>query len=97
LIVGNSAYVAIRWGWLAYPAVLLALTQIFFILVVAQSAINHTAVWKSSPLALLFHGLSGLYVQQEQRYDAMDLREMDETAKVIKVKLQEARLVVVEK
>jgi hypothetical protein len=92
-----QAYVAIRWVWLAYPAALLALTQIFFILVVAQSAMNGTAVWKSSPLALLFHGLSGLSVQQEQRCDAMDLREMDETAKGIKVRLQEARLVVVEK
>jgi hypothetical protein len=92
-----QAYISIQWGWLAYPAALLVLTQLFFILVVVQSAVNGTAIWKSSPLALLFHGLSGLSVQQEQACNAMDISKMDEIAKNIEVRLQEARLVVVER
>jgi hypothetical protein len=48
-------------------------------------------VWKSSPLALLFHGLSGVSENQERR--AMEIGEMEKRAREIKVRLQDAQLV----
>jgi hypothetical protein len=97
-VIGTSyelqAYIAIRWGWLAFSASLVTLTLLFFILVVWQSTLTGVPVWKSSPLALLFHGLSGMSVETERR--AMEIVEMEKRAREMKVRLQDAQLLIVE-
>lgn len=57
--------VYVHWGWIAFPASLLVLQWIFLALVLAsrRSSVAGSGkegvrtAWKSSPLALLFHGL----------------------------------------
>ena len=44
----------VRWGWFALPAAAVSLTIVFLIWV----ASDQTEVWKNSPLALLFYGLT---------------------------------------
>jgi hypothetical protein len=88
-----QVYVAIRWLWLAFPACLLIFTFLFFVLVVIQSAFSGVAVWKSSPLAILFHGLSSSSVEQIQ--GATELADMEKHAKGMKVRFQDAHLAAV--
>jgi hypothetical protein len=62
--------------------------------VVWQVALNGVPVWKSSPLALLFHGLGGVSVDQGR--SELEIGEMEKRARGMKVRLQDAQLVMVE-
>jgi hypothetical protein len=88
-VVGMSqtleVYIAVRWPWLALSGTLLMLTLLFFALVVAQSAKGGVAVWKSSPLALLFHGLDEQSV--ERLRDTKEVAEMERRARHVRVQL----------
>lgn len=50
----------VRWGWLAFPTILAALTLLFFTGVILNSSglTFDVRTWKSSPLPLLFYGSS---------------------------------------
>lgn len=89
-IVGISTalhvYIAIRWPWLTFTGAILILTLVFFVLVVMQSSKDGVVVWKSSPLALLFHGLQ---LEDKQRCEPMSLAGMEHRAREIKVQLRE--------
>jgi hypothetical protein len=52
-----EVYIHIRWAWMAFSGSVVVLTMLFFVMIVAQSAGHGVAVWKSSPLALLYHGV----------------------------------------
>jgi hypothetical protein len=78
----------------SYTNLRVTLTLLFFVLVVWQLTLNGVPVWKSSPLALLFHGLRGF--SEDQGRSEMEIGEMEKRAREIKVKLQDAQLVVVE-
>lgn len=81
----QQVYVAIRWPWLAFSASLLAVTLVFFVLVVIQSATTGVAIWKSSPLALLAHGL-GPESQDKLRLET-EIVDMEDRASKMDVKL----------
>lgn len=51
--------VAVRWPFLAFPSALAFLTVTFFVLVLLETrpSQGRPHIWKSSPLALLYHGL----------------------------------------
>ncbi|KAK1749931.1 hypothetical protein QBC47DRAFT_395239 [Echria macrotheca] len=57
--------VSVNWSWLLYPAILLAFTSVFFILVMYRShrytrpggKQSGRSAWKSSVLPLLWHGI----------------------------------------
>ncbi|KAI0148250.1 hypothetical protein F4776DRAFT_673498 [Hypoxylon sp. NC0597] len=49
----------VRWGWIAMPAALAALTLIFFILTIITTERYQLPIWKSNPLAFVFHGPGG--------------------------------------
>jgi hypothetical protein len=87
-----QAYIAIRWIWLAFPASLLVLTLLFLVFIVAQSAESGVAVWKSSPLVLLFHGLNTSSV--EQVHGVIEIADMEDHARTMEVSLQDGRLTV---
>ena len=57
----DKTCIAVRWAWLTYPAFLVLLTLWFFTWVALETrtAGNRPAIWKSSPLALLYHGFAG--------------------------------------
>ncbi|PVH94801.1 hypothetical protein DM02DRAFT_618373 [Periconia macrospinosa] len=83
-----EVFVAVRWAWLAFPGAHLVLTWSFFVMVVIYSTKNNVSVWKSSPLALLYHGLSDDVVQ-ELRHET-EVNKMERTARDIHVQLKDS-------
>lgn len=87
-----DVYVEIQWVWLAFSAALLGLTMFFFILVVIQSATGGVAIWKSSPLALLAHGLAP-HSQEQLRTEGRpateeaEVRDLEVRARKMHIKL----------
>lgn len=82
----NETFIRVRWTWFTLPAALALFTLIFFMYTPVEIARHerHTN-WKSSPLALLFHGLDA---ETQERYSRIDdLDEMDEMAKEVNVQL----------
>lgn len=53
----SQTIVRVRWAWLSLPCALLAATLLFFGITVAGTSKARLDIWKSSALALLFHGL----------------------------------------
>jgi hypothetical protein len=50
--------ISVRWAYLAFPAALVLLTLAFFVAVLVETTHQRSRLdWKSSSLALLFHGL----------------------------------------
>jgi hypothetical protein len=51
----NTTCVAVRWKWMVFPAVMIALTGVFLLLVVIENrGVENDRLWKSSFLAALF-------------------------------------------
>lgn len=53
-----ASFVHIRWGWIALLAMVVALTGVFWGLAMRRTR-TRTGLWKSSAIAMLFHGLDG--------------------------------------
>ncbi len=54
-----STFVHIRWGWITLPATVVLMTGAFLAAAMLKSRTTRTKLWKSSALAMLFHGLDG--------------------------------------
>jgi len=89
--------VAIRWAWVTFPAALVALTLLFFVLLVLETwptqtsgGRNNPGIFKTNPLPLLHHGL--WYSERTARNpfdssaDTTDLKTMKELARNTTVK-----------
>jgi hypothetical protein len=83
--------VHIRWAFLAYPAVLVLLAIIFFISMVFETRRGQTSRhdWKSSPLALLFHGLDREALKREELSELVRVNEMERIAVRTPVRLSQ--------
>ena len=53
----SETIVKVRWAWLALPCMLLAGTLVFLGFTIIRTRKQQMGIWKSSSLALLFHGL----------------------------------------
>lgn len=53
----EASFMQVRWSWLALPATVILLATLLLILTICQNQASNTYIWKSSPLALLFHPL----------------------------------------
>ncbi|KAK1672153.1 hypothetical protein BDP55DRAFT_771132 [Colletotrichum godetiae] len=91
-VIITQTCIYVQWGYIAYPIALLALQWIFSTLVlIACSQRRRTrdgparAVWKSSPLALLFHGLDEDLRVRSQNLETF--RQMNSLADDVKVRL----------
>ncbi|KAK9415826.1 hypothetical protein SUNI508_10126 [Seiridium unicorne] len=51
----QQQFVSVRWGWVAFPAVLIILATIFLVATIMSTRAKHIGFWKTSPLTLLFH------------------------------------------
>ena len=79
--------IKVRWAWLSLPAVLIVFGMLFLGATIWESRrISPGSVWKSSSLAVVFHGLDG---RRRSDYGQLnDLKDMKDTAKDIRVRLE---------
>jgi len=57
LAMSYESFVQVRWAFITVPVVIVVLTAIFLAAAVWRSEQSRTKLWKSSALAMLFHGL----------------------------------------
>ena len=77
-------YVHVSWPWITLPAFLVIAGTIFLILAMYETERLGASIWKTSELALLFHGL------EESDHELNNLlrsSEMEHTASSTKVKV----------
>lgn len=55
----SEVYIRVSWLWITLPALLVAAGAAFLILAMLETKRRGECVWKTSELALLFHGLGG--------------------------------------
>lgn len=82
--------VRIQWAFIIYPAILVVLSLIFFASMVLQTRGTKTSRhdWKSSPLALLFHGLDREAITScSEIAESVGTKEMETIAKETSVRL----------
>lgn len=80
--------VRVRWAFLAYPAVVLVLATAFFIATVSRGKGTVGEDWKSSELALLFHGLPEDTLEKYDRvHELATVQDMEAVAKTMLVSL----------
>lgn len=85
----------VRWGFIAFPAAVVALTLVFLAVLIGRTAFDRSpavsANWKSSPLPLAFRRLAtdetGLGSVDGGPPDTATLKDMEEAAKVTKARL----------
>ena len=58
-VIEPVVYVRVNWPWLVYPAALWTLAGVVIAVTISVSHRKDRLVWKSSALALLFHGFRG--------------------------------------
>ena len=76
---------AVRWAWLALPALLEALGAVVLVLVLLRKR-RAAGVWKDSVLAVVYHGLDNKDGALH-REDAKTLTEFQEAATATRVQL----------
>ncbi|MCJ1307443.1 hypothetical protein MMC25_001089 [Agyrium rufum] len=84
----TETYVHVRWGWIALPVVVVIFTAIFLSTTIFLSQRSGSQAWKSSALAMLFHGLDE---ETRERFGGgKSLKEKKRVAKSITVKLDDS-------
>jgi hypothetical protein len=76
-----SPFVHIRWGWITLPVLVILMTGAFLGASMVRSRKTRTKLWKSSALAMLFHGLD-----KETRKRALGSGDLS----VVKVRLNDS-------
>jgi hypothetical protein len=56
----EETYVEVRWRWIILPVLLQLSTLVLFITTVVYSHLNGVPIWKSSILAIIYHGVEDL-------------------------------------
>jgi hypothetical protein len=78
----TETIVHVRWIWFIYPIAVIVLTLLFLVATIVQSSTQHIKVWKSSILAVLFHGFDPVY---DSSSGTLDNAQMEAHAKQVKV------------
>jgi Protein of unknown function (DUF3176) len=79
--------ISVRWAWLVLPASLLVLATFFLVATIMQTSADTMGKgWKSSPLALLFHGFCSETVESVGSVDRSS--EMEATARKMRAQLK---------
>lgn len=76
----TTTYIHVEYGWLSLPAALVGLSILFLVATMIRS--RKLAVWKSSALAVVYHG-----IREEWRVEADTLKQMNKAADKTKVVL----------
>jgi hypothetical protein len=89
----SETCVRVQRGWLAYPIALVLLTFVFFISLLFGVRRQHIGGpgWKSSPLALLYHGLDKEILDQHEDGRLDDINAMVKDAEQLQVQRTRTR------
>jgi hypothetical protein len=86
-VMVSQTCIRVHWGWLILPASLLLFSTLFLGCTIWETSMDTMGkAWKSSPLALLFHGFSAETVRSVGSVDR--LSEMDATARKLRAQLR---------
>jgi hypothetical protein len=77
-----QVYIHVRWPWISFTAAILLFTIVFLALIMAQSARHDIGIWKSSPLALIFHGLEVEDVQYTHQDNVANMQSRSKNMRV---------------
>jgi hypothetical protein len=83
----TQVYVSVQWVWLALPAALVTLSALFLASTVFMNRRQRLKLWKTSVLAVLFHGLKELRTEVGG-YKTKTKDQMEKTAQNIQVRLR---------
>ncbi|KAI0423063.1 hypothetical protein F5X98DRAFT_369078 [Xylaria grammica] len=81
------SYVHVRWGFAAVPILVVVGAALFLVATIHRSRKSTTQIWKSSALAMLFHGLDD--GAKNHFAHALSLKEQKAQARATKVRLEE--------
>ena len=84
-VLGMQTCIQVQWRWISLPAVTLALVFAFMGMTVLRTG-QSSMVWKSSSLALLFHGLSP--DTRDQYGELGRVKDLDRVAKGMQATLE---------
>ncbi|KAL3439769.1 hypothetical protein BJX65DRAFT_291675 [Aspergillus insuetus] len=85
----TEIYVSVRWLWLVFPSALVALGVVFLGLTMLTNRRQGLRLWKSSILAILFHGLEGVPGEDEDEDDKFaTASRLDRAARGMEVSLE---------
>lgn len=86
VVMHDRTCLSVQWAWLAFPSILVLLTLIFFVAIIIDTRPmgNRAPIWKSSPLALAFHGLE---LPNRHETGVGDIEGMEALAKDMVVRL----------
>ena len=84
-VLGMQTCIQVQWRWISLPAVTLALVIAFMGMTVLRTG-QSSMVWKSSSLALLFHGLSP--DTRDQYGELGRVKDLDRVAKGMQATLE---------
>ncbi|OMP88701.1 hypothetical protein BK809_0005423 [Diplodia seriata] len=86
-VLESQTCIRVRWAWISLPATLLFLTIVFLVLTVLQAVRQRwQGTWKSSAIALLFHGFDA---DTRKGFGMMaDRSEMSDTSEHVQVQLR---------
>ena len=83
-VYGSQTCIRVQWAWLSLPSALIVLAVTFLMATILGTR-TWQLIWKSSALALLFHGLDA---RNREQYGAMvDLPAMEDAAEEMQAKL----------
>ena len=83
---GSETFVHVRWAWLAYPLTVLLISLMSLALTIFQTTRFKVNVWKSSTLALLFHGQQ-IQLSDDSEMPANTLSRMTQKSSHLHVEL----------
>lgn len=81
-----ETYIAIRWGWIALPAITLIGAVLFLVAAIVQTERHRVVLWKGSSLPLLFH--SRIDNLNPSDVGTSSLKETERLARSTKVHLE---------
>lgn len=84
-----ESFVHVRWGFVSVPVLAVVLTAGFLGAAVWRSWRCGARLWKSSALAMLFHGLDGDARERFERLEVLEVQKRE--AKGVKVQLDDGR------
>jgi hypothetical protein len=76
-----ETYIHVQWQWIALPTALVGMSILFLGGTMMKNESKHALAWKSSSLALLFHGLEGVRKNTGEGMDQM--REVARKTRVV--------------